>query len=74
VEPSITGASPSVDLTGSRNFKGEATVDRSDSVTTRVTAEVLDVKPNGTLVACRRRKKIKNDEEEQTLLCSGFAG
>ena len=54
-----------------RNFKGEATVDRSDSVIARITAEVVDVKPNGTLVV-QARKKIKTDEEEQTLLCSGI--
>jgi flagellar L-ring protein precursor FlgH len=64
------GIAPSVNLTGNRNFKGEATVDRTDSVIMRVTAEVLDVKPNGTLVL-QARKKIKNDEEEQTLVCSG---
>jgi flagellar L-ring protein precursor FlgH len=70
IEQGITGAAPSIQLSGSRNFKGEATVDRKDSVITRLTAEVLDVKPNGTLVL-QARKKIKNDEEEQTLLCSG---
>lgn len=64
------GVAPSVNLTGNRNFKGEATVDRTDSVIMRVTARVVDVKPNGTLVL-EARKKIKNDEEEQTLLCSG---
>jgi flagellar L-ring protein precursor FlgH len=41
---------PGVKVTGQRNFKGEATVDRSDSLTLRVTAEILDVKPNGKFV------------------------
>lgn len=68
--PAIGPVAPSVNLTGNRNFKGEATVDRTDSVIMRVTARVLDVKPNGTLVL-EARKKIKNDEEEQTLVCSG---
>ena len=71
VENSITGASPAIKLSGSRNNKGEATVDRTDSVITRITAEVVDVKPNGTLVV-QARKKIKTDEEEQTLLASGI--
>lgn len=70
VENSITGASPAIKLSGTRNNKGEATVDRTDSVITRLTAEVVDVKPNGTLVV-QARKKIKTDEEEQTLLASG---
>jgi flagellar L-ring protein precursor FlgH len=71
IENAITGASPSVNVTGTRNSKGEATVDRSDSVIARITAEVVDVKPNGTLVI-QARKKIKTDEEEQTLLASGI--
>ena len=58
-------------LTGNRNFKGEATVDRADSFITRITAEVVDVKPNGTLIL-QARKKIKNDEEEQVFICSGI--
>ena len=70
LENAINGASPAIKLSGSRNFKGEATVDRTDSVIARITAEVLDVKPNGTLVL-QARKKIKTDEEEQTLLLSG---
>jgi flagellar L-ring protein precursor FlgH len=53
-----------------REFKGEGTVDRSDRFTARVTAEVLDVKPNGTLVL-QARKRIKTDDEEQTLTLSG---
>jgi len=69
--PAVGPVAPNINLTGSRNFKGEATVDRTDSVIMRVTAKVIDVKPNGTLVL-EARKKIKNDEEEQTLVCSGI--
>ena len=71
IEQAITGAAPRITANASRNFKGEATVDRTDSVIARITAEVVDVKPNGTLVV-QARKKIKTDEEEQTLLCSGI--
>jgi flagellar L-ring protein FlgH len=71
IDPVMTGAKPRITMNGTRNFKGEATVDRTDSVIARITAEVVDVKPNGTLVV-QARKKIKNDEEEQTLLCSGI--
>lgn len=53
-----------------REFKGEGTVDRSDSFITRITAEVLDVKPNGTLVL-QARKRIKTDEEEQSFILTG---
>jgi len=57
-------------LEGTRDFKGDATVNTTDSVTLRVEAEVIDVKPNGTLVI-QARKHIKTDEEEQTAVLTG---
>jgi len=63
---------PSIKASGKRNFKGEGTVDRTDSLTARVTAEVLDVKPNGTLVL-QGRKKITTDDEYQQFLITGIA-
>jgi flagellar L-ring protein FlgH len=46
VEPPI----PSIKMSGKRNFKGEASTDRNDSFTARISATVVDVKPNGTFV------------------------
>lgn len=66
----IGAVAPRIDVSGSREFSGEGTVDRSDSFTARITAEVLDVKPNGTLVL-QARKRIKTDEEEQVFILSG---
>jgi flagellar L-ring protein FlgH len=57
-------------LEGERDFKGTAAMDRSDTETLRVEAEVIDVKPNGTLVL-QARKHIKNDEEDQTIILTG---
>lgn len=57
-------------LAGSRNFKGEATVENRDSFVTRITAEVVDVKPNGNLVM-QARKHIRTDEEDQEYVLSG---
>jgi flagellar L-ring protein precursor FlgH len=62
---------PEINTSGQRDFKGTADVDRSDSMTLRVTAEVIDVKPNGTLVL-QARTHIKNDEEDQTEILSGI--
>jgi flagellar L-ring protein FlgH len=62
---------PSVKMSASRDFKGEATVDRTDSLLLRVTAEVIDVKPNGTLVL-QARQRIKTDEEVQEFTLSGI--
>ena len=53
-----------------RDFKGDASVDRSDAVTLRLEAEVIDVKPNGTLVI-QAKKHIKQDEEDQQIILTG---
>jgi flagellar L-ring protein FlgH len=69
IEPA-TGLPVGVDLSGRRNFKGEGSVDRSDKFTTRITAEIIDVKPNGTIVL-QARSRTKIDEEEQIMILSG---
>jgi flagellar L-ring protein FlgH len=55
---------------GSRDLKGQAQVNRTDSVTARITASVVDVKPNGTLVL-QATETIKTDDELQMLSLSG---
>lgn len=62
---------PSVKMSGSRNLKGEAKVERTDSFLARITAEVVDVKPNGTF-AIQARKLIKKDDEEQEFILTGI--
>src|SRR5258708_5328840 len=59
VTPSTT---PELKAEMQRNFKGDAQVDRADNFTARIGAEVLDVKPNGTVVL-QARKHIKTDDE-----------
>jgi flagellar L-ring protein precursor FlgH len=61
---------PAISANGSREFTGEGTVELSDSLTVRITAEVLDVKPNGTLVL-KGRKDIQVADEFQRFLVSG---
>ncbi len=63
---------PLIVAEGSREFTGEGTVDRADSFIARVTARVLDVKPNGTLVL-EGRKQITTDDEYQRFLVTGTA-
>jgi len=60
-----------IDINGTREFKGNGEMDRTDSMTARITAEVVDVKPNGTLLL-QARKTIKTDEEEQQFVISGI--
>ena len=72
IQGGAAGANPpSIKMSGNRSFKGEASVDRTDSLTLRVTAEIIDVKPNGTLVL-QARQRIKTDEEEQIFILSGI--
>jgi flagellar L-ring protein FlgH len=61
---------PSIKASAERNFQGNGKIDRTDSFTARIQAEVIDVKPNGTLVL-QARKRIMTDDEEQTFVLSG---
>ncbi len=61
---------PEFGLTNTNNYKGEGDYEREDRFTARVTAEVIDVKPNGLLVV-EARSSIVTDKEEQTIVLSG---
>ena len=61
---------PSIKANGNREMKSEGTANRTDSLTARITGEVVDVKPNGTLVI-QARKTIKADDEEQQFVLTG---
>lgn len=52
------------------DLKNTGTSERTDMLTTRMTAEIIDVKPNGTL-SLKGQKSIKTDEEEQTFVLTG---
>jgi flagellar L-ring protein FlgH len=71
IEGGALGANPpAISMNGRRDFKGEGQVDRSDRFTTRVQAEVVDVKPNGTLVL-QARSRIKTDDEDRFFILTG---
>jgi len=61
---------PEINLAGNRTFQGQGDVERTDSFTARITAEVVDVKPNGTVIL-QARKRIKADDEEQSITLTG---
>ena len=61
--------SPIFDLTG--EFKGEGDYERNDDVTARVTARVLEVKPNGLLLL-EAKTTVQTDSEIQTISLSGY--
>lgn len=57
-------------LTSKQKFKGEGTYDRTDKFSARITATVIDVKPNGTMVL-EARKIIQKDKETSLLVLTG---
>lgn len=59
-----------VDATAGSAFKGDGKFERTDRLTDRITATVIDVKPNGVLVI-EARRSVKYNEDEQTVVLSG---
>lgn len=72
--PTLNGHVPSTPIqmqgSGERDFTGAGQVQRQDSFTGRITAEVLDVKPNGTLIL-EATEEIKTDDESQRVTLLG---
>lgn len=60
------------DLETTNEFTGEGDYDRQDRLSARVAAEIVDVKPNGTLIL-RARKTVGTDEEMRTITLTGTA-
>jgi flagellar L-ring protein precursor FlgH len=57
-------------INSKNKFKGEGTYDRTDKFSARITATVIDVKPNGVMVL-EARKTIQKDKETSLLILSG---
>lgn len=64
------GDLPEFGVSGDKKFKGKGNYARSDTFTARVTAEIVEVRPNGLLVL-EARREIVNDGESQIILLSG---
>ncbi len=61
---------PSVLFDFKNDYKGNGKYDRKDELTTRITARVIDVKPNGNLVL-EARKSIAIDDEGYNITLTG---
>lgn len=61
---------PGVKFTFDNAYDGKGKVDRTDSLITRITARVIDVKPNGNIVI-EATKVIEMDEERQFVTLTG---
>jgi flagellar L-ring protein precursor FlgH len=61
---------PRLDVEANKEFEGEGDYKREDDFTARLTAEVIDVLPNGNLIL-EARTHIKTDEEESSMKVTG---
>jgi len=60
-----------LDVRYDNDYEGEGKYRREDRVTARVTARVIEVKPNGTLVL-ESKTVVRSDNEEQVITISGI--
>jgi len=60
-----------VDVSGDKEFTGKGDYKRTDDFTARVTAEIIEIRPNGLLVL-EARTRIQTDDEVSTILMSGI--
>ena len=66
----IGSSQPAVGVTNDNTYKGQAKINRTDQITAKITAEVIDVKPNGSLVL-EAKESIQTDREITTMVLSG---
>jgi len=70
-DPADVANLPEMDVESNSEFEGEGEYEREDRIEARITARVLEVKPNGTLLL-EARSVIQTDEETSTYLLSGI--
>jgi flagellar L-ring protein precursor FlgH len=61
---------PNIDYTFENRLRGQADLEREDKLTTRVTAEIIDIKPNGNLVI-QGRSELHFDDEHSVITITG---
>jgi flagellar L-ring protein precursor FlgH len=61
---------PQLDVSSESEFEGEGDYTRSEEMTGRITARIIDVKPNNTLVL-EARKFVKSDDEAMNITVTG---
>lgn len=66
-----TAAAPELDMEFNKEFKGKGDYNRKDDLTDRLTAEIIEIMPNGNLVL-EARTSIKTDEEVSVMKVTGI--
>jgi len=59
-----------VGLNSNQKWKGDAKYERNDRFTDKISAEIIEVKPNGVLVL-EARRTVTKDDEVQTVVLAG---
>lgn len=70
IDAGRTSGLPELGLKFEKDFNGKGDYERRDEFTARITAEVIEVLPNGNLVL-EARSRIKMDEEVSTMKVTG---
>jgi len=70
VQQPFRGGIPEIDLENNDRRTGNGRQNRQDELTTRITAEVIDVLPNGQLML-QATREIKFEEEQQVIALFG---
>lgn len=70
VPQNFTRGVPNIGFTYDDKYNGKGKTERKELLTLRVTARIIDVKPNGTLVL-EARKTIKSDDDTQLTTLTG---
>jgi len=71
LEPGLVAPIDLLEFQADSEFEGEGSYERSDRLTDRITAEVIDVKPNGVLVL-EAKRIVQMDDEEKIVVLSGM--
>lgn len=66
----IGASKPGLGVKSNNKYKGEGKFSRNDKVQAKITATVLEVKPNGNLVL-EARESIQSDRETSTMVLAG---
>lgn len=66
----LAGGAPQIASTLAREFSGDGESTQRDTMTTRVTAEIIDIKPNGNLVV-EARKYLRTNKETMRISLTG---
>ncbi|MEX2215819.1 MAG: flagellar basal body L-ring protein FlgH [Phycisphaeraceae bacterium] len=67
----FVNGTPKVELDFKKDFTGDGKFKRSDAMTTRLTAKIIDIKPNGLLVL-EARRYMRTDEESVAITLTGM--